>query len=105
MSTQIKVSHTFDALRQLIFNALTDAKHLINWWGPEGWTVEVAESDIRPGGVFHTARNLVTVTKCGLNLNTAKLLNQKKLCTLVSFLMKKVTQFVHTLTQIGQWKF
>ena len=53
MSTQINVTHTFNANRELVFKALTESEHLKNWWGPKGWTFEVSISEFRPGGVFH----------------------------------------------------
>ncbi|MEH7335272.1 SRPBCC domain-containing protein [Neobacillus drentensis] len=53
MSNQIKITHTFNAPRELVFKALTESEHLKNWWGPKGWTFEVSKSDFRPGGVFH----------------------------------------------------
>lgn len=52
MSTQINVTHTFNANRELVFKALTDSEYLKNWWGPKGWTFEVLRSEFRPGGVF-----------------------------------------------------
>lgn len=79
MSTQIKVSHTFDAPRQLIFNALTDAKHLINWWGPEGWTVEVAEYDIRPGGVFHYSQKPTDGDKMWVKFKYSEIVEPEKI--------------------------
>ena len=53
MSAQIKFTHTFNAPRELIFEAFTKSEHLQNWWGPQDWKFEVAKSDFRPGGVFH----------------------------------------------------
>lgn len=53
MSTQIKVTHSFNAPPELVFKAFTESDHLKNWWGPKGWTFEVLKSDFRPGGVFH----------------------------------------------------
>jgi uncharacterized protein YndB with AHSA1/START domain len=53
MSTQIKVTHNFNAPRELVFKAFTESEHLKNWWGPKGWTFEVSKSDFSPGGVFH----------------------------------------------------
>ena len=53
MSTQIKITHTFNAPRELVFKALTKSEHLMNWWGPKGWTFKVSKSEFRPGGVFH----------------------------------------------------
>lgn len=52
MSTQIKITHTFNAPREKVFEALTNPEHLQNWWGPKGWTFEVAKAEFRPGGIF-----------------------------------------------------
>ena len=52
MLTQINITHTFNAPRELVFKALTKSEHLMNWWGPKGWTFDVSKSDFRPGGVF-----------------------------------------------------
>jgi uncharacterized protein YndB with AHSA1/START domain len=53
MSNQIEITYTFNAPRELVFKAFTESEHLQNWWGPKGWTFNVAKSDFRPGGVFH----------------------------------------------------
>ncbi|WP_261800071.1 alpha/beta fold hydrolase [Paenibacillus sp. PAMC21692] len=37
---------------QLAWEGWTDPKHIINWWGPKGWTTTVYEMDVRPGGVW-----------------------------------------------------
>lgn len=47
------ISRTFDAPRDLVFKAWTEAERLSQWWGPTGFTVEVATMDLRPGGAFH----------------------------------------------------
>lgn len=47
------ISHTFDAPRALVWKVWTDAKHLAQWFGPKGFTVEKSEVDLRPGGMFH----------------------------------------------------
>jgi uncharacterized protein YndB with AHSA1/START domain len=44
---------TFDAPRGLVFKAWTEAERLAQWWGPKGFTVQVAKLDLQPGGVFH----------------------------------------------------
>ncbi len=53
MSKQVEISYRFNAPRELVFKAFTDSEHLQNWWGPKGWTFDVAESDFRSGGVFY----------------------------------------------------
>lgn len=46
------ISRTFQAPRELVFQAWTDPHHLPQWWGPQGFTVTVQEIDVRPGGVW-----------------------------------------------------
>lgn len=53
MATQIKVTHTINAPREIVFKAFTESEHVKNWWGPKGWAFEVSKADFRPGGVFH----------------------------------------------------
>ncbi|WP_256992225.1 SRPBCC domain-containing protein [Paenibacillus sp. XY044] len=53
MSTQTVITYTFNAPRELVFKAFTEAEHLRNWWGPKGWEFRVAKADFRSGGVFH----------------------------------------------------
>src|SRR5207248_872874 len=45
---EIVVTRTFDAPRELVFDAFTDATHLAKWWGPNGFTTTTAEMDVRP---------------------------------------------------------
>lgn len=47
---QLVLTRVFDAPRELVFRAWTEAEHLAEWWGPEGFTNPVCESDPRPGG-------------------------------------------------------
>jgi uncharacterized protein YndB with AHSA1/START domain len=45
-------TRVFDAPRELVFKAWTDPRHLVQWWGPSGFTTSVYEMDVRPGGVW-----------------------------------------------------
>src|SRR5262245_35303269 len=47
------VSRTFDAPRDLVWRAWTEADRLRHWWGPKGATVLTCTNDLRPGGIFH----------------------------------------------------
>lgn len=42
---------TFDAPRELVFQAWTDPKHFQHWFGPKGFTLTCHEMDMRPGGI------------------------------------------------------
>lgn len=49
---EIIVSRVFNAPRELVFDAWTDPKHFVNWWGPFPTVNPVCEMDVRPGGAF-----------------------------------------------------
>ena len=48
----VAITRLFDAPRERVFAAWTQAKHLAHWFGPKGFTVPSCEADARPGGVF-----------------------------------------------------
>ena len=50
---EMTLVRTFDAPRELVFNAWTDEQLLAKWWGPHGFTTPVSELDSRPGGKIH----------------------------------------------------
>jgi uncharacterized protein YndB with AHSA1/START domain len=47
------ISRVFDAPRDRVWKAWTEAERLKQWWGPKGFTVHTCKLDLRPGGVFH----------------------------------------------------
>jgi uncharacterized protein YndB with AHSA1/START domain len=49
MGREFVITREYDAPRELVFKAWTDPKHLVRWWGPEGFTNPVCEWDARPG--------------------------------------------------------
>lgn len=46
----ITLVRTFDAPRDLVFEAFTRAEHLAAWWGPQGFTNPVCEVESKVGG-------------------------------------------------------
>lgn len=46
----IVMTRTYDAPRALVWEAMTDPKHVREWWGGPGFTNPVCEMDVRPGG-------------------------------------------------------
>lgn len=46
------MTREFDAPRELVFKAWTDAKQTAQWWGPKGFTNPVCELDVRVGGAI-----------------------------------------------------
>ncbi len=52
---EIVLSRLLDAPRELVWNAWTDPKQVVKWWGPNGFETTIDEMDVRPGGVWkHT---------------------------------------------------
>lgn len=52
-NAQFTITRTFDAPRQLVFKAWSDAKYVAQWWGPRGFTTTFCNIDFRVGGTFH----------------------------------------------------
>jgi uncharacterized protein YndB with AHSA1/START domain len=46
------ITRVFDAPRDLVWKAVTEAESLMHWWGPKGITPLTCEVDLRPGGTF-----------------------------------------------------
>ncbi len=49
---EIVISRLIGAPRELVFEAWTDPKHIIKWWGPRGFTHTFQEISVKPGGVW-----------------------------------------------------
>jgi uncharacterized protein YndB with AHSA1/START domain len=49
---EILMTRTFNAPRQLVFDAMTKPEHVVNWWGMRGTILSVCEMNVRPGGTW-----------------------------------------------------
>jgi uncharacterized protein YndB with AHSA1/START domain len=47
------ISRTFNAPREMVFDAFTKPEEMKKWWGPKGFTVIASKMDLRPGGIYH----------------------------------------------------
>jgi uncharacterized protein YndB with AHSA1/START domain len=50
---EVVITRVFDASRKLVWKAWTDPKHLVQWWGPKGFTNPVCEWDAKPGKAIY----------------------------------------------------
>jgi uncharacterized protein YndB with AHSA1/START domain len=50
---QFTIERTFNAPRELVYRAWTEADSLAQWWGPKGFKITVHKFEFRPGGIFH----------------------------------------------------
>jgi uncharacterized protein YndB with AHSA1/START domain len=51
-SKELELTRVFDAPPQLVFNAWSSCEHMVNWMGPEGFTVTSCELQPGVGGKF-----------------------------------------------------
>ena len=49
----IVITRDLDAPRELVWQVITDPKHVALWYGGPGFTNPVCEMDLRPGGIWH----------------------------------------------------
>jgi uncharacterized protein YndB with AHSA1/START domain len=50
---ELFITRVLKAPRELVWEAWTDPKHIIHWWGPDGFTNTIHAMEVKPGGVFH----------------------------------------------------
>lgn len=48
--SEVLMRSSFDAPRELVFNAFIDPKMIPQWWGPSSLTTRIDKMDARPGG-------------------------------------------------------
>jgi len=46
---ELVITRSFEAPRDLVFQAWTDPKHVVHWWGPHALRSQFHEMDVRPG--------------------------------------------------------
>jgi uncharacterized protein YndB with AHSA1/START domain len=49
----IIMSRVYDAPRELVWTAMTEPRHVAQWFGGPGFQNPVCEMDVRPGGRWH----------------------------------------------------
>ncbi|TDF92808.1 SRPBCC family protein [Paenibacillus piri] len=49
---ELLITRVFDAPRESVFEAWTEAERLSQWWGPQGYELEVKKLELYPGGLF-----------------------------------------------------
>lgn len=49
---EIAITRIFNAPRELVYEVWTDPQHIDKWWGPNGFTNDTRQMDVRPGGMW-----------------------------------------------------
>jgi len=63
---ELVIVREFKAPAELVFRAFTEAQHLVHWWGPKGFSLEVIALDVKPGGKFHYSMKAGENTMSGI---------------------------------------
>lgn len=50
---ELVLTRTFDAPRELVFEAYSTCERLGEWWGPRSWPMAECTLEFREGGVWH----------------------------------------------------
>jgi uncharacterized protein YndB with AHSA1/START domain len=50
LDREIYLSQEFDAPRELVWEAMVNPRHVVNWWGPRGFSLTIEKMDFRVGG-------------------------------------------------------
>ena len=49
---ELVISRILHAPRELAWKAMTSPEHVVNWWGPRGFTTTIKEMNVKPGGTW-----------------------------------------------------
>jgi uncharacterized protein YndB with AHSA1/START domain len=47
---ELVISRTLNAPVELVWEVWTSPEHIVNWWGPDGFTNTIQKMDMKPGG-------------------------------------------------------
>ena len=51
-ANEIVLSRVFAAPRELVWHAMTTPEHVVQWWGPNGFSTTIKQMDFRVGGLW-----------------------------------------------------
>ncbi len=97
------ITREYDAPRELVWLACTDAKHLAQWWGPRGFTAPVCEWAAQPGSRIYVVMRAPNGTDYPMGGEFLEVVPPEKLVTLTGALDDKADlrfEFRHTLTLV-----
>jgi uncharacterized protein YndB with AHSA1/START domain len=79
------ISRVFDAPRERVWQAWTQAEQLKQWWGPRGFKVHTCKVDLHPGGIFHYGMTAPDGSDVWGKFSYREIAAPKKLVFIVSF--------------------
>lgn len=100
---EVVITREFDAPRELVFKAWTDADQIAHWWGPKGFTNPVCEWDARPGNSIHVVMRAPNGTDYPMGGSFREIIAPERLVFTTGALDEKgkmLFEFLHTVTFI-----
>ena len=80
-----EIARVFDAPRDKVWKAWTEAERLKQWWGPAGFKVHTCKVDLRPGGIFHYGMKAPDGSDVWGKFTYKEIVAPKKLVFIVAF--------------------
>jgi uncharacterized protein YndB with AHSA1/START domain len=99
------ITREYDAPRELVWRACTEAKHLAEWWGPRGFSAPVCEWDAQPGNKIYVVMRAPNGTDFPMGGQFHEVVPPEKLVTTTGALDDKgdlMFEFHHTLTLVEE---
>ena len=50
---EMRLTRTLNAPVELVWEVITDPKHIAQWWGPDGFNITINKMDVTPGGEWN----------------------------------------------------
>jgi uncharacterized protein YndB with AHSA1/START domain len=101
--TEFVITREFDAPRDLVWRACTEANHLAQWWGPKGFTAPVCEWNASPGNKIHVVMRGLDGTDYPMGGEFREVVPPEKLVTVTGAMDENgalLFEFLHTLTLV-----
>jgi uncharacterized protein YndB with AHSA1/START domain len=99
------ITREYDAPRELVWLACTEAEHLAQWWGPRGFSAPVCEWDAKPGNKIYVVMRAPNGTDFPMGGQFHEVLAPEELVTTTGALDDQgelMFEFRHTLTLVEQ---
>lgn len=78
--SELTLTRSFDAPRELVWEAWTNPKYLVQWWGPDGFTMTTHECEIKPDGYWRFMFHGPDGTDFPNNIKYTEVLKPERLC-------------------------
>ncbi|MEM1338955.1 MAG: SRPBCC domain-containing protein [Bacteroidota bacterium] len=93
----LTLERTFNAPLPLVWEAWSQAEHIVNWWGPKGMDTRVVEHSFTEGGRWHYEMTLPDGRTFVAEGNYLEIEHHKKIVTSASFKPMTENVVLHAL--------